>query len=291
MARESQRRKHGVNRLTTGKIGGLSILAPLDPEVERALYPIIREGRRAASVLEKNKDLDRTRKRQLMRLRHEGQEAESLLLRATCGLVRARVIERGYRYGSEDLEAAGIEGLVNALKRFDPDQGNRFSTYANYWITKLVNQAIQHQAGLSDAEMRLVLKLQKLERTATTALSKKEIATKLEITPAKAQEIQQLSREFQSRRYATTELDEAKNIRLASDPGEAPSWVIDALRRLCGEDFDAFWQATFKTMSLEDIAKRSGVSRQAMTKRIEKCRRLVRESPEAKRLQHWFNQQ
>ena len=47
------------------------------------------------------------------------------------------------------------KGLVNALHRFDPEKGNRFSTYANYWIMKLVNQAIRQQAGLSESEMEL----------------------------------------------------------------------------------------------------------------------------------------
>jgi predicted DNA-binding protein YlxM (UPF0122 family) len=56
-------------------------------------------------------------------------------------------------------------------------------------------------------------------------------------------------------------------------------------------DFDAFWQYTFKTMSMEEIAKAHGISRQGMAKRIERCRRAVRESPEAQRLERWFDQQ
>jgi predicted DNA-binding protein YlxM (UPF0122 family) len=67
--------------------------------------------------------------------------------------------------------------------------------------------------------------------------------------------------------------------------------VIDELRRLTGDDFDAFWQFTFKTMSMEEIARLHGISRQAMTKRIDRSRRAVRESPEAARLQRWFDQQ
>jgi predicted DNA-binding protein YlxM (UPF0122 family) len=67
--------------------------------------------------------------------------------------------------------------------------------------------------------------------------------------------------------------------------------VIDELRRLCGTDFDAFWQYTFRTMSTEEIAKGYGISRQAMSKRLDRCRRAVIESPEAQRLQAWFDQQ
>ena len=270
-------------------IGGLEMTAPLDVDVERRLYPIIREGRRAAADLESEGVVDPTRRRELLRRRHDGQEAEAVLLRATLGLVRARVVERGYRFGNDELEAAGVEGLVNALQRFDPDQGTRFSTYANYWIMKMVNQSIQQQSGLSDAEMRLILRFQKLVRSnPERQFMKRDVAASLGISQAKAHEVMQLSRDLQTRRFQTTGLDDARDVRLKSDPADVPSWVIDALHAICGDDFDAFWQSTFRTMSVEEIARAHGLTRQGMSKRLERCRRAVRESPEAERLQAWF---
>ena len=270
-------------------IGGLEMTAPLDVDVERRLYPIIREGRRAAADLESEGVVDPTRRRELLRRRHDGQEAEAVLLRATLGLVRARVVERGYRFGNDELEAAGVEGLVNALQRFDPDQGTRFSTYANYWIMKMVNQSIQQQSGLSDAEMRLILRFQKLVRSnPERQFMKRDVAASLGISQAKAHEVMQLSRDLQTRRFQTTGLDDARDVRLKSDPADVPSWVIDALHAICGDDFDAFWQSTFRTMSVEEIARARGLTRQGMSKRLERCRRAVRESPEAERLQAWF---
>jgi RNA polymerase sigma factor (sigma-70 family) len=268
------------------------MLAPLSVEDERALYPIIQAGRAATAKIARNDETDPSRRRQLLRARQEGQEAESLLLRATFGLVRARVLERGYHFYNEDLEAAGVEGLINALQRFDPSKGNRFATYANYWIVKLVNQTVQQQAGLSDAEMRLILKFQRFERShLDRRLTKREVAQELGISQVKAQEIMQLSRELQSRRFASSELEDLADPRHSSDVNEAPAWVIDELRRLTGEDFDAFWQYTFKTMAMEEIARTYGISRQGMAKRIERSRRAVKESPEADRLQRWFDQQ
>ena len=268
------------------------MLAPLDVEEERKLYPVIQRGREAAASLASDKASDPLVRRRLRRQRQAGQEAESLLLRATCGLVRRRVLERGYRFGNEELEAAGIEGLVNALRRFDPSKGTRFSTYANYWIMKLVNQAIQQQAGLTDAEMRLILQLQKLERSnPNKRFTKREIASTLGVSQAKATEVVQMNRDLVARRYESTDFDEVEDIDEPTDKSEAPSWVIDELRRLCGADFDSFWQFTFKTMSIEEIARAQGISRQGMSKRIERCRRAVRESPEAARLQAWFVQQ
>jgi len=268
------------------------MLAPLGVEEERALYPIIQDGRRASEALATDQVLEPSRRQQLLRARQVGQEAESMLLRATFGLVRARIVERGYHFYNEDLEAAGVEGLVNALQRFDPEKGTRFSTYANYWITKLVNQTVQQQSGLSDGEMRLILKFQRLERSnLERRLTKRDVSYELGISQAKAQEIMQLSRELQSRRFTSVELEDVADPRHASDLNDAPPWVINELRRLTGEDFDAFWQYTFKTMSMEEIAKALGISRQGMAKRIERCRRAVRESPEAERLERWFDQQ
>ena len=281
-----------VSRETFGLIGGLEMMAPLSAEEERRLHPVILEGREATAVLASNSDVDAVERRRLMRQRQEGQGAESLLLHATCGLVRTRVMERGYRFGNEELEAAGIEGLVNALRRFDPDQGTRFSTYANYWIMKLVNQAVQQQAGLSDSEMRRVLALQKLERSSPTKrLTRRDVAQSLGISQVTAGEVLQMNRDLLARRYDHTDFNEVADVRQSAKPADAPSWVIDELRRLCGVDFDAFWQYTFRTMSLEEIARAHGISRQGMTKRIDRCRRAVRESPEAKRLQEWFDRQ
>jgi RNA polymerase sigma factor (sigma-70 family) len=275
-----------------GLIGGLVMIAPLSPEEERKLHPIIQRGREAAKELATAETLDAAKRRRLLRQRQAGQEAESLLLQATCGLVRTRVVERGYHFGNEDLEAAGIEGLVNALHRFDPAQGTRFSTYANYWIMKLVNQAVQQQSGLSDSEMRQILKLRKLERlSGPKQLTKHEVAQSLGISLVKATEVIQMNRELSSRRFQPTEFNDVTDVKQPTDAADAPSWVIDSLRKLCGEDFDAFWQYTFHTMSLDEIARKHGISRQGMTKRIERCRRAVRESPEAKRLQDWFDQQ
>ena len=182
-------------------IGGLKSLKPLPVERERSLYPIIELGRKATVKLTSGRALDASTKRRLNRERQAGQEAESQLLRSTLGLVRSRVMERGYRFGNEELEAAGIEALVNAMQRFDPSQGNRFATYANYWITKLVNQAIQQQAGLTDSEMRLILKFQKIERSHEySQLSKREVASRLEIPVAKLTEVMAMSCELADRR-------------------------------------------------------------------------------------------
>ncbi len=263
---------------------------PLSIEEERRLYPVIVRGREAEVALAST--TEPAQRRRLRRQRQAGQEAESTLLRATCGLVRARVTERGYRFGNEDLEAAGIEGLVNALRRFDPVRGVRFATYANYWIMKLVNQAVRQQAGLTDGEMRLVVRLQRWERlVAPRPVTRHDVAQNLGISLNRADEIMQMSRDLATRRYQPAPLSDTEETGAAPVQPEAPPWVIEALKRACGDDFDDFWQLTFHTMSLEELASGRGISRQGMAKRIERSRRAVLESPDAQRLQAWFDLQ
>ena len=275
---------------TRGAIGGLTLAPPLDVETERALYPVIERGRKAQRRLEK-KTLSAAERKTLLRERHAGQRAELQLLQSTCGLVRARVTERGYRFGVDELEAAGLEGLVNALQRFDSSKGFRFATYANYWINKMVNQAIQQQLGLSDHDMRQVLALQRLQRSAAPQkLTRREISSALQVSLARAGELLELSASLHHRRSA----HDIESVAERTSPprvDEPPEWVIEAVKRCCGKDFNAFWQHTFGSTSLEELAREVGISRQALSKRLAKCRDAVLRGPDAERLSQWFDRQ
>lgn len=47
----------------------------------------------------------------------------------------------------EDLVSEGIIGLLDAAKRFDPDRGLRFSTYARWWVRARMMRAIDTTGG------------------------------------------------------------------------------------------------------------------------------------------------
>ncbi|MBK8173762.1 MAG: RNA polymerase factor sigma-32 [Rhodospirillales bacterium] len=74
---------------------------------------------------------------------------------------------RGWGLPMNDLVQEGTLGLVQAVRRFDPDRGVRLSTYAMWWIRSAIQEHVFKswsivRLGTSNAQKMLVLALRRV---------------------------------------------------------------------------------------------------------------------------------
>src|SRR5687767_3968149 len=75
---------------------------------------------------------------------------------------------RGYGLPMSEVISEGNVGLMQAVKRFDPDKGFRLATYAMWWIRAAIQEYILHswslvKIGTTAAQKKLFFNLRKLK--------------------------------------------------------------------------------------------------------------------------------
>lgn len=273
-------------------IGLITIRTPLSKQEEEPLHHLIASGRIAAQELKDRPDRTESDRVELRRVVGRGRKAEEDLLAGTCALVKKRVNDLGFPFDQDELEAAGLEGLVKALREFDPGKGVRFATYANYWISKMVYSSISHRAPYPETELRLVIKYRRLQnqhdsRTLTAA----DVMRLMELDQSQAGRVMKMSDDIAMGTVDIEREDLAPSTRDDADPWPEADWIIDQLKEILGEEFTDFWMWTGRVMSLEELGRRNGVSKQAMAKRVQRWRRLVESSEHAKEMVAWLRAQ
>ncbi|MBK9126711.1 MAG: sigma-70 family RNA polymerase sigma factor [Phycisphaerales bacterium] len=149
------------------------------------------------------------------RIQHAAAEARDQMAQANLRLVIS--VAKNFRNRGlplEDLVNEGNVGLMNAIDRFDPDMGSRFSTYAGYWIDQAIRRAVQMSqqmihipSYLMEQIGRMKLAMKDLEAALGQSPSINEVARHMSITPRKAKVIMQAIKACTTRRQASTSAD------------------------------------------------------------------------------------
>ncbi|HMO56218.1 MAG TPA: sigma-70 family RNA polymerase sigma factor [Roseiflexaceae bacterium] len=179
------------------EIGQVALLTASD-EVELA-QEILR-GRQAAERLQYG-ELTRAERFETEQQIFRGEEARRRLIQANLRLVVS--VAKKYIGGPMsfmDLVQEGNIGLMRAVEKFDYSKGNRFSTYATWWIRQAITRALAEQSRvirlpvhLSDAIGQLRRAGRQLEQSLGREPTQSEIATALGISERRVQRLMQAS--------------------------------------------------------------------------------------------------
>ena len=138
---------------------------------------------------------------------------------------------RGYGLPISELISEGNVGMMQAVKRFDPDKGFRLATYAMWWIRAAIQEYILHswslvKIGTTAAQKKLFFNLRRvkgqikaIEDGDLSPENVKEIATRLDVAESEVVDM--------NRRLASPDHSLNAPVRNDGEGGEWQEWLVD----------------------------------------------------------------
>jgi RNA polymerase sigma-32 factor len=162
---------------------------------------------------------------------HQDTEAAHRLVTSHLRLVaKIAMGYRGYGLPLSELISEGNVGMMQAVKRFDPDRGFRLATYAMWWIRAAIQEYILHswslvKMGTTAAQKKLFFNLRKLKGQ-LQAIEEGDLSPENVAKIAIALDVPEVDVVNMNRRLAAP--DHSLNAPLRADSeGEWQDWLVD----------------------------------------------------------------
>ena len=205
---------------------------------------------------------------------HEDSEAARKLITSHLRLVaKIAMGYRGYGLPVSEIVAEGYVGLMQAVKRFDPERGFRLATYAMWWIRASIQEFILRswslvKIGTTSDQKKLFFNLRKAKNKINAIeegdLSQAHVTTLADQLGVSEREVVNMNRRLSAP-------DSSLNAPLRGDgESEWQDWLAD----------DSVDQETVMAES-EEVAERRGLLDAALGELPEREREIIR----ARRLQ------
>jgi len=161
----------------------------LSAEEEISLVEEMRAGKRAKERLAQE-DLPSQKRQRLAEKVVEGEAARDKFIRSNVRLVISIAKRyRGQGLNFLDLIQEGNVGLMKAVDKFDPRQGNRFSTYATWWVRQAITRALSYKSRTIRLPVHMGERLRRVKQVSSQLAKKlgrrpepQEIAEVLELS-------------------------------------------------------------------------------------------------------------